>query len=58
MGKIFYMEFKIHPLKFHTKYLTHPLKDPYFIEIWKSKSSEIEELVSIFEMVPRPPVRL
>ena len=27
MGKIFCMEFQRYPLKFHTKYLTHTLKD-------------------------------
>ena len=27
MGKIFCVEFQRYPLKFHTKYLTHTLKD-------------------------------
>ena len=27
MGKIFFVEFQRYPLKFHTKYLTHTLKD-------------------------------
>ena len=31
MGKIFCVEFQRYPLKFHTKYLTHTLKDVYFI---------------------------
>ena len=36
-----------YPLKFQTKYLTHALKDMSSIQ-----SSKIEELMSIFEMVP------
>ena len=39
MGKIFYVEFQRYPLKFHTKYLTHTLKDVDFIHNWKFKSS-------------------
>ena len=31
MGKIFCVEFQRVPLKFHTKYLTHTLKDVNFI---------------------------
>ena len=31
MGKIFCVEFQRSPLKFHTKYLTHSLKDVHFI---------------------------
>ena len=31
IGKIFCVEFQRYPLKFHTKYLTHTLKDMYFI---------------------------
>ena len=30
MGKIFCVEFQRYPLKFHTKYLTHTLKDTFF----------------------------
>ena len=30
MGKIFCVEFQMVPLKFHTKYLTHTLKDAIF----------------------------
>ena len=41
MGKIFCVEFQRVPLKFHTKYLTHTLKDVDFINIWKFKSSLI-----------------
>ena len=32
MGKIFCVEFQRYPLKFHTKYLTHTLKDMNFIQ--------------------------
>ena len=39
MGKIFCVELQRYPLKFHTKYLTHTLKDAYFIHKWKFKSS-------------------
>ena len=30
MGEIFCVEFQRYPLKFHTKYLTHTLKDTIF----------------------------
>ena len=33
MGKIFCVEFQRFPLKFHTKYLTHTLKDVPFISM-------------------------
>ena len=39
MGKIFCVEFQRCPLKFHTKYLTHTLKDMIFILRWNFKSS-------------------
>ena len=39
MGKIFCAEFQRYPLKFHTKYLTHTLKDMNFIQHWNFKSS-------------------
>ena len=39
MGKIFCMEFQRYPLKFHTKYLTHTLKDMIFMQFWNFKSS-------------------
>ena len=39
MGKILCVEFQRVPLKFHTKYLTHTLKDVDFIHRWKFKSS-------------------
>ena len=34
MGKIFCVEFQRYPLKFHTKYLTHTLKDMIFMQFW------------------------
>ena len=34
-----WVEFHKVPLKFHTKYLTHTLKDVDFIHMWKFKSS-------------------
>ena len=49
MGKIFCVEFQKVPLKFHTRYLTHTLKDVDFIHRWKFKSSYIYELISVFE---------
>ena len=39
MGMIFCVEFQRVPLKFHTKYLTHTLKDTIFIQRWNFKSS-------------------
>ena len=39
MGKIFCVEFQRVHLKFHTKYLTHTLKDIIFIQHWNFKSS-------------------
>ena len=41
MGKIFCVEFQRVPLKFHTKYLTHTLKDVDFIHNRKYQSSYI-----------------
>ena len=38
--------------KFHTKCLTHTLKDTVFIQRWNFKSSRISELTSVFEMPP------
>ena len=37
MGKIFCVEFQRYPLKFHTKYLTHTLKDMTYIQHWNFK---------------------
>ena len=39
MSKIFCVEFQRVPLKFHTQYLTHTLKDMNFIHRWNFKSS-------------------
>ena len=39
MSKIFCVEFQRVPLKFHTKYLTHTVKDIDFIHRWRFKSS-------------------
>ena len=50
MGKIFFVEFQRVPLKFHTKYLTHTLKDTIFIQWWKFNSSQIYKHVCVFEM--------
>ena len=47
MGKIFCVEFQRKPLKFHTKYLTHVLKDTIFKQCWKFKSSQIYEPVCL-----------
>ena len=41
MDKIFCVEFQREPLKFHTKYLIHTLKDTIFIQHWNFKSSWI-----------------
>ena len=49
MGYIFCVKFQRYSLKFHTKYLTHTLKDVYSFLRWKLKSFSIEELVRIFE---------
>ena len=40
-GKIFCVEFQMVPLKFHTKYLTHTLKDTIFIQCWQFKLSDL-----------------
>ena len=39
MGEIFCVEFQRYPLNFHTKYLTHTLKDMIFIQHGNFKSS-------------------
>ena len=39
MGMIFCVEFQRYPLKFHSKYLTHSLKDVTFMQHWNFKSS-------------------
>ena len=53
MGKIFCVEFQWGPLRFHKKYLTHTLKKTIFIQYWKFKSSQIYELVNVFETSTR-----
>ena len=40
------------PLKFHTKYLIHTLKDVDFIHRWQFKGSLISELINVFETHP------
>ena len=35
MGKIFCVQFQMYHLNFHTKYLTHSLKDVHFVRVWK-----------------------
>ena len=49
MGKIFCEEFQREPLKFRTKFLTHTLKETIFIWYRKFMSSQIYELVNVFE---------
>ena len=39
MCKIFCMDHQRYPIKFHTKYITHTLKDEHFILRWKYKNS-------------------
>ena len=46
--KIFCVDFQRYPLKFHIKYLTHTLREIYFIASWKFKSSYIYELILFF----------
>ena len=41
MGKIFCVQFQRVPLKFHTKYVTHTLKDKIFIQSWNLTNSYI-----------------
>ena len=52
MVKIFCVEFQREPLKFHTKYLTHTMKDFILIQHWNFKSSQISKLISVFETPP------
>ena len=37
VGKVYCAEFQKYPLRFHTKYLTHTLKDVYCIHRWQFK---------------------
>ena len=39
MAKVFCVEFQRYALKFHTKYLTHTLKDVHFIRRLNFQSS-------------------
>ena len=52
MGQIFCVQFQREPLKFHTKYLTHTLKETIFIQYWKFRRSQIYELINVFETPP------
>ena len=54
MGETFCVEYQRIHLKFLTKYLTHTLKDVQVIDKIKFTSSKIYELVSVFEMPPKP----
>ena len=47
MGQIFCVEYQSAPLKFHTNFLTHTLKDTIFIQWQKFKSSQIEGLICV-----------
>ena len=38
MGNIFCVEFQREPLKFHTKYLAHTVKDMIFVQHWNFKN--------------------
>ena len=48
MEETFCVEFQREPLKFHTKYLLHSLKDTIFMKCENFKSSYIQELISVF----------
>ena len=54
MGKLICVEFQRVPLKFHTKYLIHTLKDAIFTQHWNFKSFYIQELIKVFETPPWP----
>ena len=47
MDKMFCGEFGRVTLKFHTKYLTHTLKDAILIQRWNFKSSSIQEFIYV-----------
>ena len=55
MDKIFYVEFQRKPLKFHTKYLTHTLKDTNFIPSCQFMRSHNYNLLYASETPPPPP---
>ena len=50
MGKLLYVDFQRHPLKYHAN--TDTLGDVYLIQKWNVESSKLEELVDDFETVP------
>ena len=45
-------ELQKEPLKFHTIYFTHTLKDTILIQCWKFSSCQIHELLKVIEMPP------
>ena len=49
MAKISCVEFQRFPLKFHTKYLTHTLKEKIVIQYWNFRSFHDYELINVFE---------
>ena len=53
MNEIFCVEFQIEHLKFHTKHITHTMKDAILIHNWKFKSLQIEEPLRVFETPPQ-----
>ena len=55
MGKIFCVEFQRYPLKFHTKYLTHTLKDMFFIQRRNLRALRFK---SSYTFLKRPPVHI
>ena len=54
-GQLFCVEFQKHPLKFHTKYLTHSLKFVYFVKKCKFESSKIYEFLKVVAWVKLNP---
>ena len=52
MGKIFCVEFQRVPLKFHTKYLTHTLKDK---SLWNIEILRALRVKSSYKFLKRPP---
>ena len=52
MGKIFCVIFQRYPLKFHTKYLTHTLKDTILFDV---ENSRAPRFMSLYAFLKRPP---
>ena len=52
MGKIFRVEFQRETLKFHTKYLTHTLKDMIFVRSWILRALGIKSLYVFLKCPP------